>query len=197
MTSKAAKLMTVADQIRGVTYSAGEAVDAPQPGFVPLLRANNISDSGIDLSELIFVPKERVSEKQILQKGDILVAASSGSLSVVGKAAYCDLTFEATFGAFCKVIRPIKDKVLPRYLSHYFQTAEYRRLVSSMAAGANINNLRNEHLNDLLIPLPSLAEQKRIAGILDAAERVRDEHLAAARKADELKRALASRYLES
>ena len=38
---------------------------------------------------------------------------------------------------------------------------------------ANINNLRNEHLDNLQIPLPPLDEQKRIAGILDAADALR------------------------
>jgi type I restriction enzyme, S subunit len=180
------KLSDIADQVRGVTYSAGDAIDEPRSGYIPILRANNISDGQINLTELTHVPTIRVSAQQIIQKGDILVATSSGSISVVGKAAPCDLEFTAAFGAFCKVIRPRKSKVDPKFLAHYFFTDEYRRIVSHLAAGANINNLRNEHLDDLMIPLPSLPEQRRIASILDKADEIRKKRELAISKLDQL-----------
>jgi type I restriction enzyme S subunit len=121
---------------------------------------------------MVFVPKKCVSDKQKLLRGDILIAASSGSLSVVGKAARCLDNFEGSFGAFCKVLRPSHD-IDSHYFSHYFRTPEYRHTISNLAAGANINNLRNEHLSDLRIPLPSLDEQKRIAAMLDKADELR------------------------
>jgi type I restriction enzyme S subunit len=61
----------------------------------------------------------------------------------------------------------MSDLIEPRYLHHFFQSSCYRRKVSSLAAGANINNLKNEHIDDLEIPLPPLEEQRRIAAILD------------------------------
>jgi type I restriction enzyme S subunit len=63
--------------------------------------------------------------------------------------------------------------VHPDYLSHFFRTQEYRRKISELAAGVNINNLRNEHIDNLEIPLPPLAEQRRIAAILDQADALR------------------------
>ncbi len=70
------------------------------------------------------------------------------------------------------MLRPGPD-VDPHYFGHYFKTPSYRRVVSQLASGANINNLRKEHLDNLLIPLPPLAAQKRIARILDAADALR------------------------
>jgi type I restriction enzyme S subunit len=162
----------VAEQVRGVSYSKADVRTAPQPGYIPLLRGGNVREHGLAFDDLQFVPGTGVSQKQILRAGDIVVVASSGSLSGVGKAACVPSGFRGTFGAFCKVIRPT-DKIDASYLGHYFRTADYRSRVSSMAGGANINNLRNEHLDGLRIRLPALHEQRRIAAILDKADALR------------------------
>jgi type I restriction enzyme S subunit len=58
-------------------------------------------------------------------------------------------------------------------------TRAYRQRVSALAAGIDINNLRSEHLDDLLIPVPPLAEQRRIAQILEKANGLRVKRRAA------------------
>ncbi|MEY4978065.1 MAG: hypothetical protein RLZZ352_335 [Pseudomonadota bacterium] len=176
----------ISEQIRGVSYSKGDATSAPAEGYAPVLRAGNITEFGITFEDLIFVPKRFVSEKQLLRSGDVLIAASSGSLDVVGKAALVLHDYEGAFGAFCKVLRPRKDRVEPAYFAHYFKTIEYRRKISSLAAGANINNLKNEHLDELLIPLAPLAEQRRIAVILDKADTLRTKRREALAQLDRL-----------
>lgn len=160
----------IAEQIRGVSYGKADAVTAPAAGYVPVLRAGNITNTGLVFNDLVYVPSNKVSSKQKILKGDIVIAASSGSLDVVGKAALAKTDCEGGFGAFCKVLRPNPAIVEPGYFAHFFQTREYRRKISSLAAGANINNLKNEHLDDLLIPIPQRTEQRRIATILDQAD---------------------------
>lgn len=180
MTWETVRLGDVAEQIRGVTYSKGEAIDTPTSGYVALVRAGNIGEAGLHMDDLIHVPATRVSPRQWLRVDDVVVASSSGSLSVVGKAARVVGSIDATFGAFCKVLRPFSG-IDAGYFAHYFRTAEYRRYISSVAAGANINNLRNEDLDRIEIPLPPLPEQRRIAAILDEADALRAR---AARAAD-------------
>lgn len=185
MTWPIVKVGDLVDQVRGVTYSSGDAIDASKDGYVELLRANNIDDGQLNFSNLIYVPKSKVSDKQYIKKNDIVIAASSGSLSVVGKAGALTNGRLCTFGAFCKVLRP-NSKVDPRYIANYFQTKVYRQTISSLAEGANINNLRNEHIDNLLISLPPLAEQQRIAAILDKAEEIKRKREQAIEKLDEL-----------
>ena len=166
------KVSDLSEQIRGVSYGKEDASKSPKEGHIPILRAGNITDNGLTFDNLVFVPNQRVSIKQIIRRNDVVIAASSGSIDIVGKAAPALNDFAGSFGAFCKVLRP-NSKVHPSYFAHCFKTHEYRRKISSLAAGANINNLRNEHLDDLEIPLPPLEEQKRIAEILDRAESLR------------------------
>lgn len=168
-----ATVQTIAEQIRGVSYAKEDAEPNPRSGYVPILRANNITDDGLTFVDLVYVPARRVSKKQSLQVGDVVIAASSGSLDVVGKAAELRHDFDGGFGAFCKVLRPDRSLVNPNYFSHFFRTPFYRRRISTLAAGANINNLKNEHLDELEIPLPPLDEQRRIAEILDRADALR------------------------
>lgn len=179
------KLGDLAEQIRGVTYKGDEALKVPAPGYLPVLRANNISDDGLLFDDLVYVPSSRVSDRQLIRRNDLVVATSSGSIDVVGKAAQAVADFEGSFGAFCKVIR-FSERVHARYVAHYFKTREYRTRISALAAGANINNLRNEHLDKLIIPLPPLAEQRRIADILDRAEALRAKRREALGKVEEL-----------
>ncbi|PKM33417.1 MAG: restriction endonuclease subunit S [Gammaproteobacteria bacterium HGW-Gammaproteobacteria-12] len=186
------KIGDICDQIRGVTYSKSDATLAPAAGFKPILRANNIKDTGLTFDDLVYIPEENIAAKQKLKANDILIAASSGSIEVVGKAARLISDFDGGFGAFCKVLRP-NAKVDPSYFSHYFRTKGYRRRISFLAAGANINNLRNEHLDDLEIVLPPLLEQRRIAAILDKADALRAKRREAIAKLDQL---LQSVFLE-
>jgi type I restriction enzyme S subunit len=166
---RAVLVADIAIQVRGVTYAKGEASNEPAPDRVMLLRAGNIGDRELLFDDLTYVPRGRVSPRQMLLPNDVLVATSSGSLSVVGKAARVRQEIDASFGAFCKVLRPGPD-VDPSYFAHYFRTPAYRRHISSQAAGANINNLRSDDLDSLEIPLPHLSQQSRIATILDEAD---------------------------
>ena len=162
----------ISEQLRGVSFAKSDTTSEATEGFLPVLRANNISDSGLLMEDIIYVAANKVSQKQKLRAGDVLIAASSGSRSVVGKAAQVKLDLDVAFGAFCKVLRPSRS-VDPGYFGHFFRTHAYRRKVSSLAAGANINNLRGEHLDNLEIAFPSLDEQNRICRILDKADELR------------------------
>ena len=183
--SAAVLVSELAEQVRGVTYGKGDASSTPRPGYLPVLRAGNITEDGLTFDDLVFVPAERISEKQRIRQNDVVIAASSGSLDVVGKAARALHDYEGGFGAFCKVLRP-GPHVDPAYFAQFFRTPQYRQRVSALAAGVNINNLRNEHLDQMQIPLPPLPEQRRIAEILDKADALRAKRRAALAQLDTL-----------
>ncbi|CAD9197069.1 restriction endonuclease subunit S [Acinetobacter bohemicus] len=178
------KIRDISTQIRGVSYSKSDAISNMQDGYLPVLRANNIQEQGLFLDDFVYVPESKISEKQRILAGDVIIAASSGSISLVGKAASAKEDIKAGFGAFCKILRPNTKLVDPRYFANYFQTQKYRQIISNLAAGANINNLKNEHLDDLEILLPPLSEQHRIAAILDKADELRQKRQQAIEKLD-------------
>lgn len=160
-----ARLGDYIEQIRGVSYKPEDICDKNAVDAVAVLRANNIQDDGLNFEDLVYVKSKKVSDVQYVKKGDIVVCASSGSKSLVGKAAISKENTCLSFGAFCKVIRA--KNVFPEYLGYYFQSSLYRKLISDLAGGANINNIRNEHIDELCINIPNIETQKLITKKLD------------------------------
>ncbi len=160
-----AHLQDVLHVIRGVTYRKQESSKSAGQGLVPILRANNIQET-LGFDDLVFVPVSYVSTEQMLRPNDIVVAASSGSRAIVGKAAQLRHDWDGAFGAFCFALRPING-IEPRYLGWFLHTQEYRNRVSNASAGTNINNLRAEHIEGSPFRFPPAAEQRRIADALD------------------------------
>ena len=162
---EAANLGDVLEVIRGVTYRKEDSRKTSNEGFLPVLRANNIQNTLV-FEDLVYVPAKDVSETQTLRVGDIVIAASSGSLSVVGKAAQLKHPWAGSFGAFCFGLRP-NTHIEQRFLGWFLHTKEYRNRVSKAAAGVNINNLRAEHIEKTPLRVPPFREQERIADTLD------------------------------
>lgn len=186
-----AKLDDLIEQIRGVSYKPIDLHNSLNENSITLLRANNICDGKLNFDDVVFVDRKKVSSTQLLKNGDILICTSSGSKDLVGKAAYVPFDTQMTFGAFCKVVRPKID--CKSYLAHYFQSPVYRRKISEASAGANINNIRNEHIAELEIPLPPLETQKQIVATLDKVTALIDMHKRQLKLLDEL---VKSRFIE-
>lgn len=161
-------VLEIAELVRGVTYKKEQARDENGPGLVPLLRANNINQNLLLDDQLVYVPVDVVKETQRLRPNDVVLAMSSGSKSVVGKTArFHGAEAPFTFGAFCGVLRPSPD-IDSTYFALALESPVYRRYVSTVAAGVNINNLRRAHLEDYQIPVPPVIEQQAIATKVEA-----------------------------
>ena len=185
------RLGNIVEQIRGVSYKPSDLSDQLDENSVILLRANNIQDGKLVFDDLLYVSKNKVSSNQYLKQGDILVCTSSGSKELVGKAVYIENDLPMVFGAFCKVVRPNAQD--SKYIGHFFQSPYYRRNISAVSAGANINNLRNEHIANLNIFLPPLDEQRRVAATLD---KVTDLISKRRQQLDKLDELVKSRFVE-
>ena len=159
-------LGAVLSVLRGVTYRKDHAVERPLDGYVPILRATNIQ-AGLTFEDLVYVPERYVGQNQLLRTGDIVIAASSGSRAVVGKAAALTHPWRGSFGAFCFGLRPAKQ-VRAQMVAYYLQGNDYRERVARLSAGVNINNLKREHIESCPFLLPPSREQGRIVGALDA-----------------------------
>jgi type I restriction enzyme S subunit len=160
-------LSGIADVVRGVTYKKENARGNPAKGLTAVLRATNITGSGLTFDQLVYVPENNVSDEQLLRDGDVVIASSSGSKEIVGKAGQiAGSGYKGSFGAFCVAIRPDVN-LHARYIGYYFQSPEYRNAIADLSAGSNINNLKISELSDHLIPVAGLSEQTRIVEKLE------------------------------
>lgn len=159
------KMEDVADLLRGVSYAKDESSKEIKGGYVPILRANNI-DSELNFDDLVYVLPKRVKHEQFVRAFDILIAMSSGSKDLVGKASQARNDFQGGFGAFCGLVR-ITPQLDRKFVGFYFQSQSYRNRISRLSSGVNINNLRRSHIESLSLPLPPLPEQHRIVAEIE------------------------------
>jgi len=154
----------VAAIVRGVTYKKADSSDQAGPGLVPVLRATNF-DRTFNYEKLVYVPDSCVKQEQYVLPGDVVIASSSGSLSVVGKAAQMRQQWTGAFGAFCTLVRP--PSMIAPYLGWFFQTPGYRTYIAKQAAGVNINNLKKKDLLGCVVNVAPLPEQRRIVAAIE------------------------------
>ena len=161
--------------IRGVSYKPSDVKTADDPDTAVILRSNNINDANLNTDEVVYIDKNRVSGDQYLRINDIVVCASNGSKALVGKAAINKtLTNQYAHGAFCLLVRP-NDNINPVYLNTFFQTSLYKKQIDELAAGSNILNIKQEHLTNMILPLPVIEEQNKFAIIAEQADKSKFE----------------------
>ncbi len=168
--AKFVKVKDVSRLIRGVSYNNDELSTTPKQGYVPILRAHNINDQ-INFENLVYIPKKCVNEEQYIRKFDVLISMSSGSKNLVGKSAQAKTNYSASFGAFCGVLRP--TNIDEKYFGFFFKSQKYRKYISNISRGINIQNIRRENLESLKIPFPPIEQQHKISSILEKTENLR------------------------
>lgn len=160
------KVSDVGKLLRGVNYKKDEASSEAKHDYLPVLRGNNINGE-LNFNDLVYVQKKNISQEQFIKSGDIVFAMSSGSKHLVGKSAKAKLDFNGSFGAFCGVFRPNED-FNKDFVAYFFQSPYYKKVISEISKGTNINNLKREHILDLDFPIPPLPEQQAIVSKIEA-----------------------------
>jgi len=144
----------------GYTASAVQRAEGPR-----FLRITDIQDGAVDWNA---VPSCEIDHENIprfaLTKGDIVFArtgATTGKSFLIGQCP------PAVFASYLIRLRP-RDQVQPEFLAFFFQTPEYWQLISENVAGNAQPNCNASKLAALTVPLPPLAEQRRIVSKLKA-----------------------------
>ena len=176
-----------AELIRGITFKPTDKCEVGDADSVVCMRTKNVQVT-LDEDDLIAVPRSLVAgDKKMLRRGDVLVS-SANSWNLVGKCCSVpELRYPATAGGFISILRPTNGTLDSDYLYRWFSSGDVQATVRSLAnQTTNISNLSHKRTMQLEIPLPPLAEQKRIAGILDAADALRAKRREALAQLDSL-----------
>ena len=155
----------IGELYRGVSYKKEDSSTVPSKDYLPIIRANNL-DGKINFNELVYVKKERIKTHQLVKKGDIIISMSSGSKSMVGKAARAEKDYDVSFGAFCSLLR-VKDQVLSKFIFYLLRSNAFKDYIRKISTGTNINNLKREHILDFEFYLPELKMQHAIVAKIE------------------------------
>lgn len=166
-----AELARVGDVITDIRYGTAKKCNY-DGGAVPVLRIPNVQGGRIDLGDMKsadFDAKELL--KLELRTGDILVIRSNGSLDLVGRSAVVDdRAAGMLFAGYLIRLRLDPTRCLPEYLHWFLQSSVARNTITNAAKSTSgVNNVNAQELQNLELPLPSIAAQKeRIASIESA-----------------------------
>jgi type I restriction enzyme, S subunit len=109
--------------------------------------------------------------RQLVETDDVLVSTVRPNLNGVAMANGVHHGMTASTG-FC-ILRPNPKQLDARYLFNWVKTDTFVQRMIDVATGANYPAISDSKVKSSTIPLPPIAEQKRIAGILDAADALR------------------------
>ena len=157
-----------------------------QENGIPFIRVNNIHDKLLNFKDDVLYIDEQTHEKlsrSVIKPKDVLIsiAGSIGRSCVVPDDAP-DLNCNQ---AVC-IIRCDFEKILPEYLSYWLGGEIARSQITNSKVTGVIQNLSLTQVKALKVDLPPLAEQRRIASILDQADELRQKRQQAIEKLDQL-----------
>ena len=110
------------------------------------------------------------SEEYLLKDEDIVFVRSNGSKELVGRClAVYPGNEKLTFSGFCIRWRKNSDKVMTDFLLQVLKTENVRILMRGR--GANIQNLNQQILGKLMIPVPNMALQQSFVEFVGAIDK--------------------------
>ena len=149
--------------IRGISFPKNAKTFEPRDGYVACLRTANVQRE-VDWHDLWFVSNEYVkSDDKYIRDGDVLMSVSN-SLELLGKVArVTNRPWVSTLGAFISAIRPCME--IDATCCYYILSSPVvqSRIRNAGSTTTNISNISSGKLSEIPIPLPPLAEQRRIA----------------------------------
>lgn len=147
---------------RGKNYSGRSTFVATG---IPFVSAGHLTNGLIDWESMNYIPREnydRLGSGKV-KSGDFLFCLR-GSL---GKYAFVPVIDQAAIASSLVIVRPDPNVESP-FVDYYFRSPIVRGSIGIYSNGVAQPNLSSNNLARFALPLPPLAEQKRIVAKLDA-----------------------------
>jgi type I restriction enzyme S subunit len=152
---------------RGITFPSSAKQTREFSDLIACVRTANVQEN-LELDDLWYIDKKYIkkNDNKILKKNDI-VMSSANSRELVGKTVFVDnIQKNMTFGGFVLVIRSLH--IGSKYVFYWLRNCFYKGLFAeSSTQTTNIANINTAILGNYSIPLPPLAEQKRIVNQIE------------------------------
>ena len=132
-----------------------------------------LSAKDIQNGKLIYTNADQITKDDFitthkrtnLEPGDICIVNTGGTIGKLAIAPDDEKTNRTTFQKSVAIVKPFKNFVSNLYISNYFQF-DLNNLVK-ISGGSAIHNLLLSDMKNELLPLPPLAEQKRIVAAIE------------------------------
>ena len=142
-----------------------------EAGKYAIFRMNNFEDGFVVPSDLKYTNVNVQSFSHFkLEKGDLLFNRTN-SYDLVGKIGIFLLDGDYTFASYLIRLRVDPEKADPFFVNYFLNTENsHKRLKNLATRGVSQTNINATNLKTVVVPLPPLAEQKRIAAMISTAQ---------------------------
>ena len=159
---KYVKLKDISQIIRGGNFQKKDFMDEGKPcihyGQIYTRYGSNVS------STFTYVSDEVFNKSKQAQPNDIIMAVTSENIEDICKCVvWCGNENVAVSGHTAIIHHTINAK----YLGYYFSTSHFYKDKTKLVHGTKVMEVTPSSLNEILIPLPNLNEQERIANLIE------------------------------
>lgn len=129
-----------------------------------------------------------LNTEYFLNNDDIVFVRSNGSKDLVGRCVIINFENDmaVTFSGFCIRFRKVSNCACALYLFKVLSNKEFRKQLFSKGRGCNINNINQQMLSGLTIPIPPLDLQHQFASIIEKIEAQKAKVKAALKESEDL-----------
>lgn len=163
----------------------GSSARPEQAGNVRVLRMNNLTDGQLELSnhKWLTLPAAEI-ERYRLESGDLLFNRTN-SKERVGKCAVFRADGQWVFASYLIRVRVMTERVTPEFVAVFLSSPSGRLQIDrdsrQIIGMANVNGTE---LREFVVPLPPLAEQRRLTQPVELASEAVEKARAATKHAD-------------
>lgn len=127
------------------------------------------NNSKIDIQNFDFVEINDDDNQNSVEFGDAFFTVSSETPHEVGMSSVLlDKVNDVYLNSFCFGIRPKSKNLNPLYYRYFFRSKNFRKEVVKLAQGSTRYNMSKVEFMKIIIQIPSLPEQQKIADFLSA-----------------------------
>ncbi len=137
-------------------------------GF-PFLTFSNVFNNWFlpEQLESLVQTTDKEREACSIKAGDVFITRTSETMDELGMSSVALKDYpNATYNGFTKRLRPITDRVNPRYIGYYLRTPKFRGQFMAFSTMTTRASLANNDLLNMEVELPPMEIQHRIATIL-------------------------------
>ncbi len=147
-----------------------------------------------DVGSLPFISlNELPTSEYLLQDGDIVFVRSNGNKELVGRClAIYPAKIPVTYSGFCIRYRLTSNKITVSYLLRVLKADSVRKKMTGR--GANIQNLNQQILAQLVVPIPPLSLQNQFAAFVERVDQQKQTVQQSLEKLKLMKKALMQEY---